>query len=171
MKTSLHLQHYLLWLTFLWGEKLCICWPVTYISQWQGMSIKNRNKVHVYVTIYCHNLSIQMALLYSKAESKSYAVVPMMLFSLKPFRAPVLGILFKFLLPSWSKLPFLCTSEKGSKWYFKSQILIGNLFWERWLAPMVDALWALEMWWAPWQLPERHMVASLSHLPGHVIVG
>lgn len=52
------------------------------------MSIKNRNKVHVRVTIYCHNLSIQMALLFSKAESKSYAVVPMMLFSLKHFRAP-----------------------------------------------------------------------------------
>lgn len=104
-------------------------------------------------------------LLFSEAQSKSYAVVPMMLFSLKHLRAPILGILFKFLLPPCSEPLFLCTREKGSKWYFKSQILTGKLFWERWLAPMVDALWTLEMWWARWQLPELHVAASLSHLP------
>lgn len=126
------------------------------------MSRKNRTKVHVCVTIYCQSLSIQMALLlFSEAESKSYAVAPMMLFSLKYFSAPIWGIPFIFVLPPCSKLLSLCTSEKDSEWYFKSQILTGKLFWER-LAPMVDALWALEMWWAPWQLPELHMVASLS---------
>lgn len=93
------------------------------------MSIKNRTKVHVCVTTYCQNLSIQMALLlFSEAESKSYGVAPMMLLSLKYFRVPIWGIPFKLVLPPCSKLLFLCTSEKDSKWYFKSQILTGKLF-------------------------------------------